>query len=57
MDDDMPDREPRNFMSCVICGQTIDMRSIAQTVHHNKPEHVPLTNAELADLEGPSLQR
>ena len=44
--------ESRHFMLCQICGQVIDMRSVPQTVHHNEPEHVPLTETELAELAG-----
>ena len=44
-----PNRNP-HIMTCLICDQTIDMRSIAQTVHHSKSEHVPLTEAELSAL-------
>ena len=45
-----PNRTPQ-IMTCLICEQTIDMRSIAQTAHHNKSEHVPLTEAELSALQ------
>ena len=35
---------------CGDCGQAIDLRSLAEVIHHDKPGHQPLSPAELARL-------
>ena len=46
-----------HYFLCAGCGQAIDMRSLAQTLHHLMPEHRPLTEAELTDLHPFAMTR
>jgi len=38
--------------TCRSCGQTINLRSLDEVLHHDKPGHRPLTDSELTALEG-----
>jgi hypothetical protein len=40
----------RHYFLCAKCGQAIDARSVAQVVHHLKPEHSRLSEATLTEL-------
>jgi len=46
-----------HYFVCAKCGQAIDARSLAQTLHHLAPEHRPLTEAELTDLHPFAITR
>ncbi|MER9652483.1 hypothetical protein NKJ26_03060 [Mesorhizobium sp. M0152] len=34
--------EIEHFMICPVCGQEIDMRNLAEVLHHDNPHHEPL---------------
>lgn len=40
--DGEPARESEHFMLCPHCGQAIDMRELAQALHHDMPGHKPI---------------
>src|SRR5262245_13513631 len=44
-----PANEAEHFMACPVCGQALDMRSLAQALHHDRPRHKPMTDAELTE--------
>jgi len=37
-----PADESAHFEVCDICGQAVDMRNLAQVLHHYEPEHTPI---------------
>jgi hypothetical protein len=45
------------FENCRSCGQTINLRSLDEVLHHDKPGHRPLTDAELIALEDATAHR
>jgi hypothetical protein len=49
-DDVARERDNDHFHVCGECGQTFDLRSLAQVVHHDGFGHKPLTAAELVSL-------
>jgi hypothetical protein len=47
-------REPKeveHFVTCAACGQSFDMRSLAQAFHHNETGHHRLTDAERTEFD------
>lgn len=40
-----------HFITCRICGQAVDVRNLGDVLHHEDPEHAPLSPADSIALK------